>query len=104
MAATSREKLAGFVSSAKLAIDIPSKLESLHQLRLELPQEDPVLLTEFLPSLFDFHSDRFSPVRKFVTEYVSFHWHLFPLFFVSLFSDIDDCIGVLELKVDANFG
>ncbi|XP_027335411.1 symplekin isoform X2 [Abrus precatorius] len=68
MAATSREKLASLVNSAKLAIDIPSKLESLRQLRHELPQEDPVLLTEFLPSLFDFHSDRFGPVRKFITE------------------------------------
>ncbi|TKY63502.1 Symplekin protein [Spatholobus suberectus] len=68
MAATSREKLATLVNAAKLAIDIPSKLESLRQLRHELPLEDPVLLTEFLPSLFLFHSDRFGPVRKFVTE------------------------------------
>nr|KYP44821.1 Symplekin [Cajanus cajan] len=68
MAASSREKLASLVNASKLAIDIPSKLESLRQLRHELPQEDPVLLTEFLPSLFHFHSDRFSPVRKFVTE------------------------------------
>lgn len=71
MAATSREKLASLVHSAKLAIDISSKLDLLRQLKLELPQEDPVLLTEFLPSLFEFLSDRFSPVRKFVTEYVS---------------------------------
>lgn len=70
MAATSREKLASLVHSAKLAIDITSKLELLRQLKLELPQEDPVLLTEFLPSLFEFLSDRFSPVRKFVTEMV----------------------------------
>ncbi|XP_061369219.1 uncharacterized protein LOC133312088 isoform X2 [Gastrolobium bilobum] len=68
MAATSREKLASLLNSAKLAIDIPSKLESLRQLRYEFPQEDPVILTEFLPSLFEFLSDRFSPVRKFVTE------------------------------------
>ncbi|RDX67389.1 Symplekin, partial [Mucuna pruriens] len=68
IAATSREKLAGLVNAAKLAIDIPSKLQSLRQLRHELPQEDPVLLTEFLPSLFHLHSDRFGPVRKFVTE------------------------------------
>ncbi|KAL2337748.1 hypothetical protein Fmac_012194 [Flemingia macrophylla] len=68
MVATSRENLAGLVNAAKLAIDIPSKLQSLRQLRQDLPQEDPVILTEFLPSLFHFHSDRFSPVRKFVTE------------------------------------
>ncbi|KAL3038116.1 hypothetical protein AAZX31_01G111400 [Glycine max] len=68
VAATSREKLTSLVNAAKLAIDIPSKLESLRQLRHELPPEDPVLLTEFLPSLFLFHSDRFGPVRKFLTE------------------------------------
>ncbi|MCI37258.1 LCR/BET1-like protein, partial [Trifolium medium] len=53
-----------------LAIDIPSKLELLRKLKIELPQEDPVILTEYLPPLFDFLSDRFSPVRKFVTELV----------------------------------
>jgi len=76
MAVTSREKLASLVHSAKLAIDIPSKIESLRRLKVELPQEDPVLLTEFLPPIFDFLSDQFSPVRKFVTEYVLFE-HLF---------------------------
>lgn len=75
MAATSRENLASLIHSAKLAIDIPSKLDSLRKLKTELPQEDPVILTEFLPPLFDFLSDRFSPVRKFVTEY--FRLHLF---------------------------
>ncbi|CAI8601039.1 unnamed protein product [Vicia faba] len=70
MAATSRENLASLIHSAKLAIDIPSKLDSLRKLKTELPQEDPVILTEFLPPLFDFLSDRFSPVRKFVTEMI----------------------------------
>ncbi|WJX49040.1 hypothetical protein P8452_35527 [Trifolium repens] len=70
MTVTSREKLASLVHSAKLAIDIPSKLELLRKLKIQLPQEDPVILTEFLPPLFDFLSDRFSPVRKFVTEMV----------------------------------
>ncbi|PNX93682.1 LCR/bet1-like protein [Trifolium pratense] len=70
MTVTSREKLASLMHSAKLAIDIPSKLELLRKLKNELPQEDPVILTEFLPPLFDFLSDRFSPVRKFVTEMV----------------------------------
>ncbi|KAK7287499.1 hypothetical protein RIF29_00779 [Crotalaria pallida] len=69
-AASSREKLASLVHSANLTTDAPSKLEALRQLKHELPQEDPVLLTEFLPSLFDFLSDRFSPVRKFVTQMV----------------------------------
>ena len=71
MAATSREKLASLANSAKFAGDVPSQLESLRRLRRELPPEDPVLLTEFLPPLFEFLSDRFSPVRKFVTEYAS---------------------------------
>ncbi|KAI9085134.1 hypothetical protein K1719_032950 [Acacia pycnantha] len=66
--ATSREKLARLVNSVRCAMDIPSKLDYLRQLKLELPQEDPVLLTEFLPCLFEFQSDKFSPVRKFVTE------------------------------------
>lgn len=70
MAVTSREKLASLVHSAKLASDIPSKIESLRRLKIELPQEDPVLLTEFLPPIFDFLSDQFSPVRKFVTEMI----------------------------------
>ncbi|KAF7845362.1 symplekin isoform X1 [Senna tora] len=68
--ATSREKFASLVNSAKLAMDIPSKLGYLRQLQLELPPEDPVLLTEFLPCLLEFQSDSFSPVRKFVTEMV----------------------------------
>ncbi|KAK4253268.1 hypothetical protein QN277_010592 [Acacia crassicarpa] len=66
--ATSREKLARLVNSVRCAMDIPSKLDYLRQLKLELPPEDPVLLTEFLPCLFEFQSDQFSPVRKFVTE------------------------------------
>ncbi|KAE9600841.1 hypothetical protein Lal_00011244 [Lupinus albus] len=70
MAASSRENLASLVNSSNLAIDIPSKLQSLRHLKRDLPQQDPVLLTEFLPSLFDFLSDRFSPVRKFVTQMV----------------------------------
>ncbi|XP_050893645.1 uncharacterized protein LOC127100478 isoform X2 [Lathyrus oleraceus] len=70
MAATSREKLASLIHSAKLAIDIPSKLDSLRKLKTELPQEDPVILTEFLPQIFEFLSDCFSPVRKFVTEMI----------------------------------
>ncbi|CAL0329563.1 unnamed protein product [Lupinus luteus] len=70
MAPSSRENLASLVNSSNLAIDIPSKLQSLRHLKRDLPQQDPVLLTEFLPSLFDFLSDRFSPVRKFVTQLV----------------------------------
>ncbi|MED6121280.1 hypothetical protein PIB30_028657 [Stylosanthes scabra] len=70
MAPTSREKLATLFNSAKFAADVPSKLEILRRLRRQIPPEDPVILAEFLPSLFEFLSDQFSPVRKFVAEMV----------------------------------
>ncbi|KAL1368636.1 hypothetical protein HN51_022800 [Arachis hypogaea] len=70
MAPTSREKLANLFNSAKFAGDVTSKLDTLRRLRRQLPPEDPVILAEFLPSLFEFLSDQFSPVRKFVTEMV----------------------------------
>jgi symplekin len=64
-----RENLASLINSAKSASDIPSKLEPLLQLKQDLLQQDPALLSEFLPLLLHLHSDRFGPVRKFVTEY-----------------------------------
>ncbi|KAJ7961230.1 symplekin [Quillaja saponaria] len=70
MAANSRERLASVINSAQLATEIPSKLDCVRQLKQSLPQEDPVLLAEFLPYLFELQSDRFSPVRKFVTEMI----------------------------------
>ncbi|KAI7997805.1 Symplekin [Camellia lanceoleosa] len=70
MATTSRENVARLMNSAKFAIDIPSKLEQLRQLKNDLSQADSVLLSEFLPSLLDLHSDQFSPVRKFVTKMI----------------------------------
>ncbi|KAI8557021.1 hypothetical protein RHMOL_Rhmol05G0301600 [Rhododendron molle] len=70
MAARSREKLAGLIDSAKLAPDIPSKLEHLRRAKDELSQSDPAFLSEFLPPLLDLHTDRFGPVRKFVIEMV----------------------------------
>ncbi|XP_058214534.1 uncharacterized protein LOC131326009 [Rhododendron vialii] len=70
MAARSREKLAGLIDSAKLAPDIPSKLEQLRRAKDELSQSDPAFLSEFLPPLLDLHTDRFGPVRKFVIEMV----------------------------------
>ncbi|KAL7169640.1 hypothetical protein ACSBR2_034642 [Camellia fascicularis] len=70
MATTSRENVARLMNSAKFAIDIPSKLEQLRQLKDDLSQADSVLLSEFLPSLLDLHSDQFSPVRKSVTKMI----------------------------------
>ncbi|XP_043695297.1 symplekin isoform X2 [Telopea speciosissima] len=62
----SREKAASLLHSAKFAMDIPSKLEHLHQLKEFLLQRDPSLLPEFVPQLLEFQNDRFSPVRKFL--------------------------------------
>ncbi|XP_048127124.1 symplekin isoform X3 [Rhodamnia argentea] len=69
-AATPRERLAGLVGSAKGSPDIPSKLGRLRDLKEDLLQDDPVLLAEFLPQLLDLLSDRFSPVRKFITQII----------------------------------
>ncbi|KAL4606232.1 hypothetical protein ACB092_09G086800 [Castanea dentata] len=62
-----RENLASLISSAKSASDIPSKLEPLRQLKRDLIQQhDLALVSESLSLL----SDRFDPVRKFVTEMI----------------------------------
>lgn len=69
MAANRRKKLATLLDSAKLATDIPTKLDHLRQLKHDLVQEDAALLSDFLPGLLEFQSDRFSPVRKLAAEY-----------------------------------
>ncbi|KAK6943128.1 Symplekin/Pta1, N-terminal [Dillenia turbinata] len=69
MTAGSRERVASHINVVKLASDIPSKLQHLRQLKDDLSFEnDSVLLSDLLPLLLDLHTDRFSPVRKFVTE------------------------------------
>ncbi|XP_059462379.1 uncharacterized protein LOC132191403 isoform X1 [Corylus avellana] len=70
MATNTREKLASLINSVESASDIPSKLEPLRQLKQDLPQQDHVLLSEFLPLFFELKSDRFSPVRKHVAEII----------------------------------
>ncbi|KAL5550451.1 hypothetical protein UlMin_000627 [Ulmus minor] len=70
MTMKSKEKLAGLVDSAKFAADIRSKLDHLRQLKDDLVQDDPALLSELLPRLFELQSDRFSPVRKFSNEII----------------------------------
>ncbi|XP_022151495.1 uncharacterized protein LOC111019424 [Momordica charantia] len=70
MAVDSRERLAGLINSTKIAADIPSKLARLHQLKHGLLPEDPVLLSELLPRILELQSDRFSPIRKSVTEMI----------------------------------
>lgn len=72
MAANRTKRHAHLLESAKLAADIPSKLDYLIQLKEDLVHEDPALLSEFLPRLYELQSDRFSPVRKFAAEYVFF--------------------------------
>lgn len=70
MAVNSRERLAGLINSTKIAADLPSKLARLRQLKNVLLPEDPVLLSELLPRILELQSDRFSPIRKFVTEMI----------------------------------
>ncbi|KAM7467970.1 hypothetical protein LguiB_015532 [Lonicera macranthoides] len=70
MMATSREKVARLVNSAKFAVEIPSKLECLRLLKEELFNADSVLLSDFIPSIIDLHTDRCSPARKLVTEII----------------------------------
>ncbi|XP_030481305.1 uncharacterized protein LOC115698245 isoform X1 [Cannabis sativa] len=70
VAANSMEKLSGLVDSAKLATDIPSKLDRLRQLKNGLVEDDLDLLSHLLPRLFELHSDRFSPVRKFAIQLI----------------------------------
>lgn len=70
MAVDSRARLAGLINSTKIAADIPSKLARLRQLKNDLLPEDPVLLSELLPRILELQSDRFSPIRKFVTEMI----------------------------------
>ncbi|KVH94873.1 Armadillo-like helical [Cynara cardunculus var. scolymus] len=69
MAAISREKFAGLIDSAKFSTDVPSKLEKLRKLKEEFSRaKDLHLVTEFLPQLLDLHTDRCSPVRRFIAE------------------------------------
>lgn len=79
MASNRTTRHANLLDSAKLATDIPSKLDYLRQLKQDLVHEDPALLSEFLPRLFELQSDSFSPVRKFAAEYAFFFLSL--LFF-----------------------
>lgn len=69
MAAISREKFSGLIDSTKFSTDVPSKLENLRILKEKFSRaEEPHLVTEFLPQLLDLHTDRCSPVRRFVAE------------------------------------
>ncbi|XP_060674378.1 uncharacterized protein LOC107405425 isoform X3 [Ziziphus jujuba] len=70
MASNRTTRHANLLDSAKLATDIPSKLDYLRQLKQDLVHEDPALLSEFLPRLFELQSDSFSPVRKFAAEMI----------------------------------
>ncbi|XP_076914378.1 uncharacterized protein LOC143573367 isoform X1 [Bidens hawaiensis] len=65
----SMERFSGLIESAKFSSDVPSKLETLRKLKDEfILAEDPHLLTHFFPHLLDLHTDRSSPVRRFVAE------------------------------------
>ncbi|KAG7965085.1 hypothetical protein I3843_09G205600 [Carya illinoinensis] len=94
MATNKREKLASLINSAKSASNIPSKLESLRQLKRNLLHEDPSLLSEFLSPLLDLQSDRFSPVRKLVAEVIGEiglkHMEFLPEIVRALITVVDD--------------
>ncbi|CAI9301502.1 unnamed protein product [Lactuca saligna] len=69
MQTISREKFANLIDSAKFSTDVPSKLETLRRLKDKFSgAEDPHLVMEFLPQLLDLHTDRCSPVRRYVAE------------------------------------
>ncbi|KAI3819069.1 hypothetical protein L1987_12891 [Smallanthus sonchifolius] len=69
MAAVSMEKFSGLIHSAKFSTDVPSKLDTLRKLKDEFSlAEDPHLVTQFFPQLLHLHTDRCSPVRRFVAE------------------------------------
>ncbi|KAL7585064.1 hypothetical protein Lser_V15G42716 [Lactuca serriola] len=69
MQTISREKFANLIDSAKFSTDVPSKLETLRKLKEKFSgAEDPHLVMEFLPQLLDLHTDRCSPVRRYVAE------------------------------------
>ncbi|KAL8232547.1 hypothetical protein R6Q57_002325 [Mikania cordata] len=69
MAAISTEKFSSLIHSAKLSADVPSKLDNLRKLKDEFSlAEDPHLVTHFFPQLLDLHTDRCSPVRRFIAK------------------------------------
>lgn len=77
MVVVSREKI---VSRINLIMhfgdaDVAPKLDQLRRLRDELRVVDSALLEECLPSVIGLLSDPLSPVRKFVTQYVSVYVH-----------------------------
>ncbi|KAK1437129.1 hypothetical protein QVD17_02914 [Tagetes erecta] len=65
----STEKFSGLIHSAKFSTDVPSKLDTLRKLKHEFSlAQDPHLVTQFFPQLLHLHTDRCSPVRRFVAE------------------------------------
>uniref|UniRef100_A0A7N0VDI7 Symplekin n=1 Tax=Kalanchoe fedtschenkoi TaxID=63787 RepID=A0A7N0VDI7_KALFE len=67
MKASPREKIATLIKSAKSGTEVRTKLEPLRKLKGDWFQNDPVLVSEFLPCLFELQPDRFSAVRQLVT-------------------------------------
>ncbi|XP_010543210.1 PREDICTED: uncharacterized protein LOC104816196 isoform X2 [Tarenaya hassleriana] len=68
MTSNSGERLDGLANSAKLATELPPKLDRLRQLRRYLQEDSTIFSSELLPLLFDLLSDRFGAVRKIVAE------------------------------------
>ena len=75
MATDCGDKIRSLIASVTFAADNPSKFQNLHQLKHQLlksVQDSSISLSDFLPSLLKLLSDDFSPVRKCISEYVTF--------------------------------
>lgn len=74
VAAATGERIRSLINSVTFAVDTPSKLQNLHQLKQELlrvADDNTVAFSDFLPSLLKLLFDCFSPVRKYVIEVIS---------------------------------
>ncbi|KAK9699144.1 hypothetical protein RND81_08G155600 [Saponaria officinalis] len=96
MEVDSLARVTSLIDSVTFAINDHSKLENLNLLKHELPHEenDVEFISRFLPSLLKLISDRFSPIRKCVTEVLSEiglrHVEFLPKIIPSLLIVVDD--------------
>ncbi|KAH0739909.1 hypothetical protein KY290_038614 [Solanum tuberosum] len=109
MSPISRERITSLLNAAKFASDVPSKLHSLRRLKDELSGAGGPLLKEFLPTLIDLVSDRFSPVRKLTIQMVGCigfeHGELLPDIIPVLISALkDDTPAVARQAITCGIG
>ncbi|KAK9168130.1 hypothetical protein Syun_000270 [Stephania yunnanensis] len=70
ISASAREEVLSLFNSFKFAIDVPSKLDFVRRLKEALLQRGSSLMPEFIHRLLELQSDRSSPIRKALAEYV----------------------------------